>query len=250
MNTLSLVTRTQTNEASQSWLGGFWDFLNAPVEQTWMHTLFGGLVAAVIGAGVALLVLMVTVRTQNKGIQKQLELQERSVAEQLSVQRHENTKIREHDAAARFLSAIHGIAGHAHDEQSGKVLDSHAVDRLVIADRSIEELRLNFDGKDDRVLDAFLSLSSAFSYAIRTFLDTKADEMLERRFWRLMGMEGFLMAQMMRYIRSNMEERKSMEPLLVQAKTDLRQLDELAWHKKYDNSRFTTWSDGTPKSVH
>jgi hypothetical protein len=106
VSTTSLTNQSQTDEAQQSSFEMIWELLNAPVEPSWMHTLFQGLVAAVLGAGVALLVLLVTVRTQNAGIRKQIavqqeglqaqsEVQERSLAKQLRVQRYENTRNRE-----------------------------------------------------------------------------------------------------------------------------------------------------------
>jgi hypothetical protein len=53
---------TTPADSDRDWLVQFSEFLNAEGNSSWMHTLLDGLVSAVIGALVALAVVLLTVR--------------------------------------------------------------------------------------------------------------------------------------------------------------------------------------------
>lgn len=207
---LLLSLQTPSSDDSNSGGGGLWEFLNAPVEMTWMHTLFQGMVAAFVSAAVALLVLMVTVRTQNRGIQRQiavqekslraqLEAQEKSVAEQLRVQRRENARSREVAIVGRMLITLNEWEDERGmlDIPIGK-RDADMQARLTDLIVGFEELRINGNASLDAAIDSFKSFAYQLSTASR---DCLYDE--DRRFEnpgmtaRCLGL--FLVGNLVRY---------------------------------------------------
>lgn len=203
-----------------------------------MHTLFQGLVAAVIGALVALLVLMVTVRTQNKGIRqqiavqqeslrKQLEVQERSVAEQLRVQRYENTRVREHAAGVQFIRGVHGwselVGANRSLRRRGE--DTESMNPRVEAMFSaLEELRLNQETNDHEVIDAFSTFVSRLKHTSEAVIDGSRDEFPEEGPY-VSTLERFLILRMNQYVKSSADEREAMKKPL-----------RIAWHNQRLNN--------------
>jgi hypothetical protein len=105
------VTFTPTARAETTDVSSGLERLGSDVSQllagdAWAHTLWGGSVSSIVGAAVALLVVLLTVRAQNREIARQLAAQARGIEDQLAEQRRGNTKNREHEAAAVLLSAL------------------------------------------------------------------------------------------------------------------------------------------------
>lgn len=207
-----------------------------------MHTLFQGLVAAVISAGVALLVLMVTVRTQNKGIRqqiavqqeslrKQLEVQERSVAEQLQVQRHENTRNRELAIVGNLLTILKNWRDvYQKGGMSSRKFDNYFKTEHSKIDVELEELRINGDSSTDVAIDCFKSL------AYRMWRLTLESKQRRAGLTTLVSagyLEQFLVAHLTRYARMNVPERVRMNEFLTSALDDFQELPLNLWRRKY-----------------
>lgn len=220
-----------------------------------MHTLFQGMVAAFISAAVALVVLMVTVRAQNKGIQRQiavqqeslrtqiavqqeslrtqLEVQERSVAEQLRVQRHENSRDRELATVGRMLTVLNDWS----DEQAkGEMTTSQSHDyfkaRLSELIVGFEELRINGHPSTDISIDCFKS----FAFHMREATKDQAYKYDGR--YRHAGVvafyfERFLITHLVRYARMDLDERIEMNSFLTTALADFDPWNLSPWVKTY-----------------
>jgi hypothetical protein len=242
--TLLLPLQTQPTDDSGSWVAGLWDFLNGPVEMSWMHTLFGGLVSALISAGVALVVLRATLKAQNRGIRQQiavqednlrtqLEVQERSVAEQLRVQRNENARTREVAVVGRMLSTLTRLE----DERGRREItvqqrntDTQA--RLTDLLVGFEELRINGGSSTDLAIDSFKLLTRQLGEATREHLFGE-----QGRFQNA-GMVAyclghFLSAHLVRYARMDEAERVELGRYLDGAWSDFEPQRAAAWQDKY-----------------
>jgi hypothetical protein len=205
------------------WLSEGWASLNEPVAQpSTMSSLTSGLVSALISAGVALLVAFFTVRAQNRGIQKQLE-----------TQRHENTRVRDHEIASRCLTAVRGFAATA-------ALDKHYVKQVPAPleltgtmSRTLEELRLNLDSDDDGVIDAFQGIVSGLQFAYMESFNGSS-QVLRDAFGYLGPIEAFLKIHITKYVRATVPERIAMTSFLTQASGDLYKMNFVEWDKTYN----------------
>lgn len=195
--------------------------------------MFGGFVAALISAAVALLVLLVTVRAQNRGIREQLAVQERSVAEQLSVQRHENARTREVATVGRMLTILSGWE-HARAREDITFSERHVslTTALNDLDVGLEELRINGDAAVDTAIDRFKTFVHWMYQASGDYIDD------DRYRFSNPGnvafcLERFLTHHLVRYARMDRSERVELGAFLTTASSDLEPHDTEAWEAKY-----------------
>ncbi|WP_284750802.1 hypothetical protein [Arthrobacter sp. efr-133-R2A-120] len=204
-----------------------------------MHTLLDGLVSAIIGALVALLVVYFTVKAQNA-----------SIHEQLRTQRRENARAREHAAAAEVLRTLQGIQDavgrvRMSKTDSGVVVSNVESTRdalqTLCADLRVgfERLRLDLNEDDDAVIEEFLRwvrdlenrarfyLELTVSYAENppetrppgTFVDIR-DQMV-----KVLSSVQIMSSQIVAYARSDDAARKNAASFLREARTLARLVD-------------------------
>jgi chorismate-pyruvate lyase len=252
---LLLPLQTQPIDDSSSGGGGLWGSLDATVDNTWWTVLLDGSVGAVLGAIVALSVLIVTVRTQNDGIQLQLtaqknsvaeqlkaqekslhlqlEAQEKSVAEQLRVQRRENARVREVTTVSRMLVTLGKLEDEREMltipiEQRANDIRARVTDLIV----GLEELRINGTESMDPVIGSFKPFVSCLHGAsIDCLLDE--DRTFENPGKTAYHLGLFLIAQLSRYARSEDEGRIALGEFLRTSESDLRRRGDEAWMSKY-----------------
>ena len=217
-----------------------------------MHTLFDGLVSAVIGALVALAVVLLTVRAQNAGID-----------EQLRTQRRENARAREHAAAAELLRTLQGIQDAVGRSRVTKTDEGIKVSNLetvrdalqpLYADLRVglERLRLDLEDEDDEVIDAFGKWSGALEHRAWFYLqilDSYADNPPETRppgtfvdlrdqMVSVLSSIQFVSTQIVAYVRSDDDERKEAaahldEALVVASAVDMGTKSQVEYYNKY-----------------
>lgn len=217
-----------------------------------MHTLLDGLVSAVIGALVALAVVLLTVRAQNAGID-----------EQLRTQRRENARAREHAAAAELLRTLQGIQDAVGRSRVTKTDEGIKVSNLetvrdalqpLYADLRVglERLRLDLKDEDDEVIDAFGKWSGALEHRAWFYLqilDSYVDNPPETRppgtfvdlrdqMVSVLSSIQFMSTQIVAYVRSDDDERKEAaahldEALIVASAVDMGTKSQVEYYNKY-----------------
>ncbi|MDR6508061.1 hypothetical protein [Arthrobacter oryzae] len=207
-----------------------------------MHTLLDGLVSALIGAAAALLVLWVTVKTQNAGIQRQITAQAVGLSEQIRVQgeglncqlaeqRRENARTREHEAAAQVIDALNRLLrGDSRIDHRGN--PSEAITKTLLeVTTGFQRLRLDLAMPDEAVIEAFRQwtyLLESVANRHREFVvksvkpETAHNTVpleLQDALGELNGVAEFIVKYLIQYVRAGESARQSMAATVMAAFT-------------------------------
>lgn len=210
-------------------------------DDNWLHTIWDGFLSSLVGAVVALAVVLFTVhhqkkgnseqlRVQTKGLAEQLRAQAEGLAEQLAEQRRENAKDREHAAGADILQALQRLPRLIFEDEA-RAASGPAQTCMAELRGGFERLRLELKVGDDAViseLHTWATLIQVAGYTVHELAEEEYDYLGNDRFGKTMYQRmlvvhstEFLAAQVAGYIRSGVEARQGTAGYLSHARKDL-----------------------------
>lgn len=223
-------------------------------DDTWLHTIWGGFLSSIVGAVVALGVVLFTVHHQKigtakqlsaqaEGLAQQLRAQAEGLAKQLAEQRSENAKDREHAAGADILRALQRLTRIMFEDRA-QTANGPTQTCLAELRGGFERLRLELNAGDDAViseLHTWATLIQVTGYTLHARVTESnsapsegTDDKIMRDQSVIAFSSDFLMAHVAGYIRSGTEERSKIAGFLRQARKDLAEYSDVEeWGAKY-----------------